>query len=68
MDAYRVRAPKPANRVIGYRLALLLILIGVGIEAGGIFNQDVWFAFSGLVIIALGAIIAYKSAWRAKGA
>ena len=49
---------------LGYRIALLLLLIGVGLEIGGIAGQDVWFAFSGLLVIALGVTVAFKSAWR----
>jgi hypothetical protein len=56
--------PGSPLRTLGYRIALLLCLIGVGLEIGGIAGQDVWFAFSGLVVIALGAAVAIKFAWR----
>jgi hypothetical protein len=64
MGLYDWRRPGSPLSRLGYRIALLLLLVGAGLEIGGIVGQDVWFAFSGLLVIALGATVAVKSAWR----
>ena len=67
-ETYRWRRPqgRPSARV-RYRIALLLLLAGAGLEIGGVASRDLWFAFSGLMVIALGATLVFKTAWRATG-
>jgi hypothetical protein len=62
---YRWRRPRPSKLRVRYRIGLLLLLAGAGLEIGGVLSRDVWFAFSGLVVIALGALLVIKTAWRA---
>jgi hypothetical protein len=64
MGLYDWTRPTSPLRQLGYRIALLLLLVGLGLEIGGIAGRDIWFAFSGLLVIALGATVAVKSAWR----
>jgi hypothetical protein len=66
-QTYRWRRPRPSKRGVRYRIALLLLLAGAGLEIGGVASRDVWFAFSGLMVIALGATLIFKTAWRATG-
>jgi hypothetical protein len=67
MGTYDWRRPKPPARHVGYRLALLLLLVGLGLEVGGIVGQDVKFALSGLGVIVLGTVVTLRSAWGATG-
>jgi hypothetical protein len=64
-EIYRWRRPGPSRRRLRYRIALLLLLAGAALEIGGIASRDVWFAFAGLMVIALGATLVFKTAWRA---
>ena len=64
-ETYRWRRPRPSKRRVRYRIALLLLLVGAGLEIGGVAGRDIWFAFSGLMVIALGATLVFKTAWRA---
>lgn len=59
---WRRRTPKRGMR---YRIGLFLLLTGLALEIGGVVSLDIWFAFSGLVVIALGALLVFKTAWRA---
>jgi hypothetical protein len=45
----------------------MLLLVGAGLEIGGVASRDLWFALSGLLVIALGATLVFKTAWRATG-
>ena len=65
-ETYRWR-PRPPKRNVRYRIALLLLLVGLGLEIGGLLSRDVWFAFAGLLVLALGATLVFKIAWRATG-
>jgi hypothetical protein len=67
-QTYRWRRPtRPPKRGVRYRIALLLLLVGAGLEIGGVASRDLWFALSGLLVIALGATLVFKTAWRATG-
>lgn len=66
-ETYRWRRPRPPERGLRYRIALLLLLAGAGLEIGGVAIRDVWFALFGLIVIALGALLVFKTAWRATG-
>jgi hypothetical protein len=66
-EIYRWRRPRPSRLRLRYRIALLLLLAGLGLEIGGVASRDVWIAFSGLIVIALGATLVFKTAWRATG-
>jgi hypothetical protein len=64
-ETYRWRRPRPSRRRVRYRIGLLLLLAGAGLEIGGVVSRDLWFAAAGLIVLALGATLVIKTAWRA---
>jgi len=63
-ETYRWR-PGPSARRVRYRIGLLLLLAGLALEIGGVVSRDLWLAVAGLIVIALGAALVIKTAWRA---